>query len=115
MDNLRITFVGDLKHGRTVHSLSRLLAQCYKNVQITYVAPGLLFFYFILFCYHSYFCIDHLQMPKDLLEKLKNRLGSQRQLTTPTGSFLQHTDVLYGTQKITSLFYIKINLVVADG
>ncbi|OQR72659.1 CAD protein-like [Tropilaelaps mercedesae] len=33
-----VTLVGDLKHGRTVHSLVRLL--CHYNVQLRYVAPA---------------------------------------------------------------------------
>jgi aspartate carbamoyltransferase catalytic subunit len=38
LDNLKITFVGDLKNGRTVRSLSYLLGK-YKNIQINFVSP----------------------------------------------------------------------------
>ena len=38
LDNLNITLMGDLKHGRTVHSLSKLLS-LYKNIKITMVSP----------------------------------------------------------------------------
>lgn len=38
VDGLRIAMIGDLKHGRTVHSLCKLLC-LYKNVQVTLVAP----------------------------------------------------------------------------
>jgi aspartate carbamoyltransferase catalytic subunit len=38
LDNLNITLMGDLKHGRTVHSLSKLLS-LYNNVKITMVSP----------------------------------------------------------------------------
>ena len=38
LDNLNITLMGDLKHGRTVHSLSKLLS-LYNNIKITMIAP----------------------------------------------------------------------------
>lgn len=38
LDNLHIAFVGDIKNGRTVSSLSKLLAQ-YKNTTLYFVAP----------------------------------------------------------------------------
>jgi len=41
LDNLNITLMGDLKHGRTVHSLSKLLS-LYKNISITMVSPDAL-------------------------------------------------------------------------
>jgi aspartate carbamoyltransferase catalytic subunit len=34
-----ITMVGDLKNGRTVHSLAKLLV--HYNVRLNYVAPGM--------------------------------------------------------------------------
>ena len=41
LDNLNIVLMGDLKHGRTVHSLSRLLS-LYNDITITMVAPDAL-------------------------------------------------------------------------
>ncbi len=38
LDGLNITLMGDLKHGRTVHSLSKLLS-LYNNIKITMVSP----------------------------------------------------------------------------
>jgi len=38
LDGLNIVLMGDLKHGRTVHSLSKLLS-LYKNIKITMIAP----------------------------------------------------------------------------
>jgi len=38
LDGLNIVLMGDLKHGRTVHSLSKLLS-LYKNIKITLIAP----------------------------------------------------------------------------
>jgi len=41
IDGMHIAMVGDLKNGRTVHSLSKLLAQ-YKNVHLSLVSPNAL-------------------------------------------------------------------------
>lgn len=41
LDGLNIVLMGDLKHGRTVHSLSKLLS-LYKNIKITLVSPSAL-------------------------------------------------------------------------
>lgn len=38
IDNMRIAMVGDLKHGRTVHSLSQLI-KLYENVSFTLISP----------------------------------------------------------------------------
>jgi aspartate carbamoyltransferase catalytic subunit len=38
IDGMHIAMVGDLKNGRTVHSLSKLLAQ-YKNVHLSLISP----------------------------------------------------------------------------
>ncbi|MDP2559598.1 aspartate carbamoyltransferase [Psychrobium sp. 1_MG-2023] len=38
IDNMHIAMVGDLKFGRTVHSLSKLLAQ-YKNITFSLISP----------------------------------------------------------------------------
>lgn len=53
LDNLVVTLVGDLKHGRTVHSLSTLLSR-FDNVTLNLVAP------------------ESLRMPSEWLEPLKN-------------------------------------------
>ncbi len=38
LDGLNIVLMGDLKHGRTVHSLSKLLS-LYKNIKVTMISP----------------------------------------------------------------------------
>lgn len=38
IDDLHIAMIGDLKYGRTVHSLSKLLCMC-KNVKFTLISP----------------------------------------------------------------------------
>ena len=41
IDNMHIAMVGDLKHGRTVHSLSKLLSQ-YSNITFSLISPAAL-------------------------------------------------------------------------
>lgn len=53
VDGLHITLMGDLKYGRTVHSLSKLLS-LYKNIHFTLVAP------------------DALALPDDVLSVIDN-------------------------------------------
>jgi aspartate carbamoyltransferase catalytic subunit len=38
IDGLRIAMIGDLRHGRTVHSLSKLLS-LFSNIQVTLISP----------------------------------------------------------------------------
>src|SRR5512138_3698313 len=77
IDGLTITLLGDLKHGRTVHSLARLLS-LYK-VKLNYVAP------------------DILRMPAELIDELSNRRVEQHESPTLDG-VLPGTDVLYVTR-----------------
>jgi len=51
LDNLTVTMLGDLKYGRTVHSLARLLSQ-FSNIKLNYVSP------------------DILKMPKEVMEEV---------------------------------------------
>lgn len=55
IDGLKVAFVGDLLNGRTVHSLSKLLAKMGK-VEFFFVSPKIL------------------RMPEDLKDQLKNRV-----------------------------------------
>jgi aspartate carbamoyltransferase len=77
LDGLTITLLGDLKHGRTVHSLARLLS-LYK-VKLNYVAP------------------DILRMPAELINELNEKNVEQNEFTTLEGC-LPETDVLYVTR-----------------
>ena len=52
IDGMRIAMVGDLKHGRTVHSLSQLLL-LYKNISVTLISPA------------------ELKMPSTIVEQLR--------------------------------------------
>lgn len=76
-DGLTVTMLGDLKYGRTVHSLSRLLSL--YDVRLNYVAP------------------DILRMPPEIIRELEEKGIPQREYTdldTP----LPETDVLYVTR-----------------
>lgn len=77
VDGLTVTMLGDLKYGRTVHSLSRLLAL--YGVKLNYVSP------------------DTLRMPPALVEELRARGISQTEHTGLDG-VLPETDVLYVTR-----------------
>jgi aspartate carbamoyltransferase len=77
LDGLTVTLLGDLKHGRTVHSLARLLS-LYK-VKLNYVAP------------------DILRMPAELIEEL-NAKGVEQIEYTALDQPLPGTDVLYVTR-----------------
>jgi aspartate carbamoyltransferase catalytic subunit len=76
-EGLTVTMLGDLKYGRTVHSLSRLLAQFQTKLHC--VSPEIL------------------QMPSDLVAELKAR-GMSVQEHKTLGPVLPETDVLYVTR-----------------
>lgn len=77
MNGLTITMVGDLKHGRTVHSLARLLTL--YNVTIQYVSP------------------DNLGMPDHIVRYLSSKGISQKTMHSLEEA-LPTTDVLYMTR-----------------
>eukprot|EP01125_Pyxidicula_operculata_P003023 TRINITY_DN1312_c0_g1_i1.p1 TRINITY_DN1312_c0_g1~~TRINITY_DN1312_c0_g1_i1.p1 ORF type:complete len:2089 (+),score=499.75 TRINITY_DN1312_c0_g1_i1:1107-7373(+) len=80
VNRLHVTLVGDLKYGRTVHSLVQLLAL--YEVKLTYVSP------------------KELRLPRYLYEKLENRGIDQQEVFTKEGllEVIPHTDVLYVTR-----------------
>lgn len=77
-DGLTVTMVGDLLYGRTVHSLSRLLA-LYKGTKINLVSP------------------DILRMPPEMVSELKKQ-GISLVETDSLESVLPETNVLYMTR-----------------
>jgi aspartate carbamoyltransferase len=78
MDNLNIVMAGDLKYGRTIKSLAKLLSLVGKNNKITFVAP------------------KELAAPRDLVEDLSKKVAVvQKQ---QFGSSLKVADVLYMTR-----------------
>ncbi|EQC35911.1 aspartate carbamoyltransferase [Saprolegnia diclina VS20] len=72
-----ITMVGDLKNGRTVHSLAKLLA--HFNVTLNYVSP------------------ESLKMPRYIVDEL-NAVGVKQHETADLDSVLAASDVLYITR-----------------
>lgn len=78
LSGLRVTMLGDLKHGRTVHSLSKLLSL--YDVRLTLVAP------------------EELQMPEAVVEAVRGA-GREVEQTAELGDeLLAATDVLYVTR-----------------
>lgn len=77
IDGLTITMLGDLKYGRTVHSLARLLAQ--YDVSINFVSP------------------EMLRVPQTTIDFLRQRQIPISQCTS-LGEVLSQTDVLYVTR-----------------
>ncbi len=77
IDGLTVTLLGDLKHGRTVHSLARLLSL--YQVKLNYVSP------------------DILRIPPEMIEELEAKGIPQNEYST-LAPCLAETDVLYVTR-----------------
>jgi aspartate carbamoyltransferase len=77
VNGLTITMLGDLKYGRTVHSLARLLTL--YNVKLNYVSPELL------------------RMPSEVVNEIGAKLIPQAEYTN-LDEVLAQTDVLYVTR-----------------
>lgn len=96
VNGLTITMVGDLKNGRTVHSLARLLTL--YNVTLQYVAP------------------ENLQMPDEITQFVNSR-GIKQNFAYSLNDVLPTTDVLYMTriqrERFTSQAeYEKVNFYI---
>ena len=77
VDGLHVAMVGDLRYGRTVHSLARLL--CQFDVNMTFVSPELL------------------RMPVDLINEVKDH-GRPVRETHDVHDVIADVDVLYVTR-----------------
>ncbi|GAB4545675.1 MAG: aspartate carbamoyltransferase [Anaerolineales bacterium] len=77
IDGLTVTMLGDLKYGRTVHSLARLLSL--YDVKINYVSP------------------DILKMPKEVMDEVAAKNIPQAEYAS-LEEVLPQTDVLYVTR-----------------
>jgi carbamoyl-phosphate synthase/aspartate carbamoyltransferase/dihydroorotase/carbamoyl-phosphate synthase/aspartate carbamoyltransferase len=77
IDGLKIAMVGDLRYGRTVHSLTRLLMQ--YDVSLRYVSPEIL------------------RLPMSLMNQLIDR-GMQVRETHDVADVIENADVLYVTR-----------------
>lgn len=78
VDGMRIAMVGDLRYGRTVHSLSKLL-MLYQKLHITLIAP------------------QELSMPDEIVEDIR-RQGHQVEVTDQLEGHLGQHDILYLTR-----------------
>ncbi|MFW2421914.1 MAG: aspartate carbamoyltransferase [Porticoccaceae bacterium] len=78
IDGLRIAMIGDLRYGRTVHSLSRLLS-LYKNVHVLLISP------------------PELAMPEQYVELLRVA-GAQVTVTDQLLANINHVDIVYSTR-----------------
>jgi len=77
VDGLRVAMVGDLKYGRTVHSLTRLL--CLYDVELDFVSPSIL------------------RMPREIIEEVEEH-GLPYQETEDIHNIVADVDVLYVTR-----------------
>ncbi|MCB1616319.1 MAG: aspartate carbamoyltransferase [Pseudomonadales bacterium] len=78
IDGLRIAMIGDLKYGRTVHSLCKLLT-LFKGVHVTLVSPA------------------ELEMPYGLVEQMRERDFSVT-VTDKLEESIRHVDIAYSTR-----------------
>lgn len=76
-DGLTVTMLGDLKNGRTVHSLSRLLSLF--HAKLNYVSPAVL------------------EMPAEIFSELADQ-GIHQHAYTDLDEVISNTDVLYVTR-----------------
>jgi aspartate carbamoyltransferase len=78
LDGLTVTMLGDLKYGRTVHSLARLMTQ-FDGTRLNYVSPEIL------------------PMPSDVMDEVAQKGVPQARFASLEG-VLPETDVLYVTR-----------------
>lgn len=78
IDGMRVAMIGDLKFGRTVHSLSKLLC-LYKNLTVVLIAP------------------DELQLPEPLIEALREA-GHEVIVSDILEDNINHVDIVYSTR-----------------
>jgi aspartate carbamoyltransferase len=78
LDNLTVTMLGDLKYGRTVHSLARLMTR-FDGTRLNYVSPEIL------------------RMPRDVMDEVASKDVPQAEYRSLEKA-LPETDVLYVTR-----------------
>ena len=78
LDGLRVAMIGDLKFGRTVHSLARLLC-LYKNVHVVLVSPL------------------ELSMPQTYIDALRNA-GHSVEVSSELTHSIGKVDIVYSTR-----------------
>src|SRR5690606_38046 len=78
VDGMHIAMIGDLKFGRTVHSLSQLIS-LYKNIRFTLISP------------------NELRLPEEIVEELRAR-GHEVVETDDMEHGLEGNDIVYLTR-----------------
>ncbi len=78
LDHLRIAMVGDLRYGRTVHSLCKLLS-LFDEVQVVLVSP------------------EELRMPGEIVEQMRSS-GLEVTESTELEASIAHVDIVYSTR-----------------
>ena len=79
LENLTVGFCGDLKYGRTVHSLLSALGR-YKNIKVVLIAP------------------EELQLPKYVKYEVLDKYAMEYEETTSLEDAMPKLDVLYMTR-----------------
>lgn len=78
LDGLRIAMIGDLRYGRTVHSLCRMLC-LFKNLQVILISP------------------EELAMPGQYIEYLRDA-GHEVLISSELTSSISNVDIVYSTR-----------------
>lgn len=86
LDNLTIGFCGDLKFGRTVHSLIAAMAR-YKNIKIVLISP------------------EELKLPSYVKKDILKKNGIEYTQTTSLEEALPNLDILYMTRVQRERFF----------
>ncbi len=95
IDGMHIAMIGDLRHGRTVHSLSQLLL-LYNNISFTLISPS------------------ELQMPKTIVSELKTA-GHKVIETEDMEAGLNDNDTVYLTRIQEERFTTKLEADIYRG
>ncbi len=85
-DNLTVGFCGDLKFGRTVHSLVGALSR-YKNIKFVFISP------------------DELRLPEYMIAELEANKNIEFVETTDLESVMPDLDILYMTRVQRERFF----------
>ncbi len=78
IDGLKVAMIGDLRHGRTVHSLGKLLS-LYNNVQVVLVSP------------------QELMLPQSIVEQMRSA-GVQVTVSHELTGGISDVDIVYSTR-----------------
>ena len=78
IDGLRIAMIGDLRHGRTVHSLGKLLS-LYRDVQVTLVSP------------------KELALPQGMVDEMRSA-GVTVTISDDLNNSIASVDIVYSTR-----------------